>query len=213
MTATASQRAIIADAHPLALDAVERVVTQLGIEVSGRTTNVESVGELVADHDPDLLVLGVEFVDEAVQQLLRAAHQSRPELKVVLISDEDPSNAHAAFAAGVDAYCTRAASEDDLAVAVRQSFERSIHLPPIGIRADELQLTQRETQVLRLVAQARPNAEIARALWVTPQTVKFHLSNIYRKLGVDNRIEARRWAQHHRLVDVNSDPPAADRPA
>jgi DNA-binding NarL/FixJ family response regulator len=213
MNATAIQRAIIADAHPLALDAVERVVKHLGIEVSGRTTNVESVVELVADHGPDLLVLGVELVDEEVQQLLRVALQSRPALRVVLISDEDPSNARAAFTAGVDVYCTRAASEDDLAVAVRQSFERSIHLPPIGIRADELQLTQREAQVLRLVAEGLPNAEIARTLWVTPQTVKFHLSNIYRKLGVHNRIDARRWAQQHRLVDVDSHPPTADRKA
>jgi DNA-binding CsgD family transcriptional regulator len=81
----------------------------------------------------------------------------------------------------------------------------------MGIRADELQLTQREAQILQLVAQARPNAEIARTLWVTPQTVKFHLSNIYRKLGVENRIEARRWAQQHRLVDLNSDPPPVER--
>jgi DNA-binding NarL/FixJ family response regulator len=213
MAGIVPQRAIIADAHPLALDAIERVVTQSGIEVSGRTTNVERIVDLVDDHDPDLLVLGVELVDDEVQQLLQVAHESRPELRVVLISDEDPRNAHAALNAGVDAYCTRSATEDDLAAAVRQSFERSIHLPPIEIRADSLHLTRREAQVIRLLAEGRPNAEIARTLWITPQTVKFHLSNIYRKLGVANRIEASRWVQRHPRVDLNSHPPAADRRA
>ncbi len=193
MVGTAAHTAIVADAHPLALDGVERVLTHLGIEVSGRTTTVGRIVDLVDEQDPDLLVLGLGVVDEEVQRLLRVVHGSRPRLRVVLISGKDPGNARAAFAAGVDAYCTRAASADDLAGAVRQSFERSLYLPPIEGRADAL--TRREAQVLQLLAEGRTNAEIARTLWVTPETVKFHLSNAYRKLGVANRTEASRWAR------------------
>jgi DNA-binding CsgD family transcriptional regulator len=54
---------------------------------------------------------------------------------------------------------------------------------------------------LRLVAEGHSNAQLARMLWVTEQTVKFHLSNIYRKLDVANRTEASRWAQIHGLLD------------
>jgi DNA-binding NarL/FixJ family response regulator len=211
MEATPARTAVVADAHPLALETVERVITQLGIEVAGRTTKVERVRDLVDDHNPDLLILGVESVDDEVQQLLGAVQESCPHLRVVLVSEANPRSAHAAFSAGVDAYCTRAASEGDLAAAVRQSFARSIHLPPVGIRADAFHLTRREVQVLQLLAEGRSNAEIARALWITPQTVKFHLSNIYRKLGVANRTEASRRALHYRLVDVSPNPLPADR--
>ena len=55
-------------------------------------------------------------------------------------------------------------------------------------------MTRRELEILKLVAEGQPNATVARKLWVTEQTVKFHLSNIYRKLGVANRTEAGRWA-------------------
>jgi DNA-binding CsgD family transcriptional regulator len=66
-------------------------------------------------------------------------------------------------------------------------------------------LTRRELEILRLVAEGHSNAGLAKMLWVTEQTVKFHLSNIYRKLNVANRTEASRWAQ---LNGILSDGPA-----
>ena len=62
-------------------------------------------------------------------------------------------------------------------------------------------LTRRELEILQLVAEGDSNAQLAKMLWITEQTVKFHLSNIYRKLGVSNRTEAARWAQLHGLLD------------
>jgi DNA-binding CsgD family transcriptional regulator len=62
-------------------------------------------------------------------------------------------------------------------------------------------LTRRELEILRLVAEGHSNAELARTLWVTEQTIKFHLSNIYRKLEVANRTEASRWAQLHGVLE------------
>jgi DNA-binding CsgD family transcriptional regulator len=62
------------------------------------------------------------------------------------------------------------------------------------------ELTRRELEILRLVAEGHSNSQMARMLWVTEQTVKFHLSNIYRKLEVANRTEASRWAQVHGLL-------------
>jgi DNA-binding CsgD family transcriptional regulator len=66
---------------------------------------------------------------------------------------------------------------------------------------DDAGLTRRELEILKLVAEGDSNAQLAKMLWVTEQTVKFHLSNIYRKLGVSNRTEASRWAQLHGLLD------------
>ena len=62
------------------------------------------------------------------------------------------------------------------------------------------QLTPRELEILRLVAEGHSNSQLAQLLWVTEQTVKFHLSNIYRKLNVANRTEASRWAQLNGLL-------------
>ena len=61
-------------------------------------------------------------------------------------------------------------------------------------------LTKREVEILQLVAEGHSNSQLAKMLWVTEQTVKFHLSNIYRKLEVSNRTEASRWAQLHGLL-------------
>jgi DNA-binding CsgD family transcriptional regulator len=61
-------------------------------------------------------------------------------------------------------------------------------------------LTRRELEILQLVGEGRSNAQVGRMLWVTEQTVKFHLSNIYRKLDVSNRTEASRWAQVRNLL-------------
>jgi DNA-binding NarL/FixJ family response regulator len=110
------------------------------------------------------------------------------------------------------AFVVKKAHPDDLAVAVRQAYEHSIFLPgwtsetepAFADRPDHPDLTRRELEILRLVAEGHSNADVAKMLWVTEQTVKFHLSNIYRKLAVGNRTEASRWAQVHGLLSAKS---------
>jgi DNA-binding NarL/FixJ family response regulator len=102
---------------------------------------------------------------------------------------------------------------EDLAAAIRQSFDHCIYFADGrgSVRDDDLPardvgaptaagLTKREVEILRLAAEGYSNSELARMLWVTEQTVKFHLSNVYRKLNVANRTEASRWAQLHGLL-------------
>jgi DNA-binding NarL/FixJ family response regulator len=206
----ATGRAIIADVHPLSLDSLERVVSGLGIEISASTTQLDEVADLVEEDDPDLLLLGLESVD-ASAELLRAVRRTHPEVKLIVLSDDDVRGAQKAFAAGVDAYCSRSTSAEDLAAAIRQSFHQSIYLrhalgrPAAAAEAlmDQPYLTRREAQILRLLSQGTSNPDIARALWVSAPTVKFHLSNIYRKLNVSNRTEASRWAERHGFADVS----------
>jgi DNA-binding CsgD family transcriptional regulator len=71
-----------------------------------------------------------------------------------------------------------------------------------------LGLTPREIEILRLASEGHSNAQLAKHLWVTEQTIKFHLSNIYRKLDVANRTEASRWAHSHGLLPAVSEPAA-----
>lgn len=209
MELAAARTAVLADTHPLSLDALGRVVRDLGISVSAREARIDRVADLVEEHHPDLLILGIDAVNSEMQRLLRAVQRIDPKMRVVVIADENPPRAHAAFAAGAHAYCYRTASAEDLAAAIRQAFERSIQLPPVladsptsrtAARAESRRLTGREVEILRLVAEGRTNKEIAGTLWVTLNTVKFHLSNIYEKLNVTNRAQATRWAARRGLL-------------
>ena len=161
---------------------------------------------------PDLVVLDLDSTSanqgEASLTCLRDVVHNVPDVKVIVFGDvADQVEIEAAFAAGAVAYVAKNASRDDIASVIRQVFAPSVHFPVLGGGTDTLEpgvacppLTDRETEVLSLIAEGRTNAEVAKALFVTEQTVKFHLSNIYAKLNVANRTQAGRWAHLRGLV-------------
>ena len=102
-----------------------------------------------------------------------------------------------------------------IATAIRQAFEPSLFLArpqerPAPPTDNDLlrKLTRRELEILQLVSGGRSNRQVAEILWVADQTVKFHLANIYRKLGVRSRFEAARWARESGILDVVVEPDA-----
>jgi DNA-binding NarL/FixJ family response regulator len=149
---------------------------------------------------------------------LREALARVPELKVIALSgSDDEQRVEAAFAAGAAAYVLKRAQPEDLAAAFRQVFTPSLYLAtrrgpahvPLESDPDDSGLTRRELEILRLVAEGGTNGDVARRLWVTEPTVKFHLANIFRKLNVTNRTQASRWAHAHGLLEME---PGADHP-
>ena len=130
---------------------------------------------VVAEHDADL-------VAEAAQQgalVCLCAESLLPQLQALLAepSDRDSAPSYVGIAAGNGAPANGAPEER-----------------PAALEPEPSPLTKRELEILRSVAEGHTNARIGRELWVTEQTVKFHLSKIYRKLGVANRTEASRYA-------------------
>jgi DNA-binding NarL/FixJ family response regulator len=208
--------AVLLDPYPLWLDAVEQVLARNNVEVVGRTTDPARAVALVEELRPSVLVAEPGSDNVA---MIREACERAPGLKaIVLSSASDPSHIDAAFAAGAVAYVLKTAHQDDIRVAIRQAFEHSVFVPtptlngtaaaasparPVETDAVAA-LTKREVEILRLVAEGHSNSQLARILWVTEQTVKFHLSNIYRKLDVANRTEASRWAQLNGLLDSSA---------
>ncbi len=199
--------AVLVDTHPPRLDTLERVLADAGIATVARLASAESALECLPLLSPDLLVTGLEPGDGDVDgvELVRRARAALPDLKTVILSmHAEDEHIRAAFRAGADAYVLKTAHPDDLSLAVRQAFEHSVYLA-YGARASVVDnspgLTRRELEILQLVAEGHSNASVAKMLWVTEQTVKFHLSNIYRKLGVANRTEASRWAQLQGLLN------------
>jgi DNA-binding NarL/FixJ family response regulator len=197
--------AIILYHERLNLEAVEQVLTRLDIRVAGKATTPKRALALVVECRPDLLVADIEIGDSDSEGIacLRQARQHVPHLKTITLSaSEDPDRITAAFLAGASAYVHKRSHPDDLVAAIRQLFERSIFFAgDRGWTTDDRhgrpRLTRRELEILRLVAEGKSNADAARTLWITEQTVKFHLSNIYRKLGVPNRTAAAHWAHAH----------------
>jgi DNA-binding NarL/FixJ family response regulator len=206
--------AIVLDEHPLWLDALGQLLERAGVKVVGATTSANEALELLESEQPDMLVAELEFSDDDADGIttIRRACEGRPELRVVVLSAHDDSQSvDSAFAAGASVYCVKTTAPDDLASAIRQAFHHSIYFAggrarrvsdsperPLSEIAPEL--TRREIEILRLVAEGHSNSHLAEMLWVTEQTIKFHLSNIYRKLDVANRTEAGRWAQVHGLL-------------
>jgi DNA-binding NarL/FixJ family response regulator len=206
-----TRTAVLLDRQPMWLQAVETVLERANVRVVGKAADVETALALVRENKPHLLVADASLDAGGGFQYVQAARTEAPGIKcIVLSSDDDPQKIEAALAAGAVAYVLKTAHSDDLASAVRQAFEQSIYLAYSAGRgavrstpssAAVSELTNRERQILLLAAEGHSNAQLARMLWVTEQTVKFHLSNVYRKINVSNRTEAARWAQVHGLLE------------
>ena len=211
MTFLDDRTAVIADPHPLWLDAVEQVLDGIGIRTVGKTTSPAEALGLVRQLEPDILIAELASSDGQLGglALLEQAREQEGLRSIVLSLHHEPRHIDAALAAGAVAYVIKTAHPDDLASAIRQAFDHSIYLSNSSVMTRSGRepveeegpgLTRRELEILRLVAEGHSNAQLARMLWVTEQTVKFHLSNVYRKLGVSNRTEASRWAQLNGLL-------------
>jgi DNA-binding NarL/FixJ family response regulator len=207
---------ILVSHYPLWLDALGSVLLALQIDVIGQTALPARALELLHQHEADVLVVDLDAPtgESGGVDLVGAALALRSELKVIGIGRRDDTDTiDAVLGAGAAAYVVKTASAEELRSAVRQAFSESIYLPsgvpaaeprpahPASAAGEEVDiLTRREIEILRLAAEGHSNTELARRLWVTEQTVKFHLSNIYRKLDVANRTEAARWAAAHGLL-------------
>lgn len=205
--------AVVLDPHPLWLDALEVVLARVGATVVAKTTSAREALVAIERHRPQLLTLELDGQpgEPTGLDVLRRAKEVVPSLRAIVLSaHHDTDHIDAALAAGAAAYVVKTAHPDDVASAVRQAFDHSVYLagtpspPPRSATAPPGGLTRRELEILRLVAEGHSNAQLARMLWVTEQTVKFHLSNVYRKLEVSNRTEASRWAQVNGLLTESS---------
>ena len=182
------------------------------MEVVGEAPNgeaaVEEVGRLAQAGEPpdvvmmDLLMPGMDGI--TATGLIRERH---PQVEVVaLTSFVAQDKVHAALAAGASGYVLKDADADEVASAIRAAHRGEVHLAPAAAR--ELTkalrlpvsdphaepLTDRERQVLALVAEGASNVEIGRALFISERTARTHVSNILMKIGVRSRTQAALWA-------------------
>jgi DNA-binding NarL/FixJ family response regulator len=163
----------------------------------------------VTESHPDVVVIDETQDSSVAIARIREARNAAPEAKLLLLSmSMDPAWLAEASAAGIDAAIAKSAQLASVGMLVREvaagnvyhAFAAAPAQPEASGAADVL--TARELEILRLVAAGLSNNRIAAQLWVAEQTVKFHLSNIYRKLGLANRTEASHYAHTHGLLQL-----------
>ena len=173
--------------------------------------------------EPDGILLDdMKHSDRALQLLGEIRAQDDDVALLVLTLDLGPDWLSRAFNAGATAAISKSTQPLALATLVRETIDGHIvHRPPpvapAGVTSrpgavGDVPLTTRELEILQLVASGSTNGVIARRLWVTEQTIRFHLRNVYRKLGVANRTEASHFAHLRGLVDPASSPARTERP-
>jgi DNA-binding NarL/FixJ family response regulator len=206
---------LLAGGQPLWLEAVQTVVEGAGFAVCGAAANANEALAMVSELKPDLVIADVDEGELDTGFVRSIAEENATTRVVGLTLNADTGHIASMLGAGATAVVLKTAQPADLAAAISQSFSSSVFFAA-AIRPEEVsqvrlarddsteRLTRREIEILRLVAEGHSNSQLAHMLWVTEQTVKFHLSNVYRKLHVANRTEASRWAQLHGLLNIET---------
>jgi DNA-binding NarL/FixJ family response regulator len=208
-------KVFLVDDHQFFLSGVR---SELGdsFEIVGESQTVAEAVEEIRRAGPDVVLLDVHMPDGGGRAVLERVASERPETRFLALSVSDAAeDVIAIVRAGARGYVTKTISPEDLASAIRRVHEGDAVFSPrlagfvldafsgsITEEADpELdQLTQREREVLRLIARGYAYKEIAKELFISVKTVETHVSAVLRKLQLSNRHEIARWASDRRLI-------------
>jgi DNA-binding NarL/FixJ family response regulator len=208
--AAAPLKVLIADDHPLVIAGVRRALERSeAIEIVGEARSGAEVMQLIERRRPRLVLLDLRMPEGCGFERIKRIREQWPEVKVVVFSaDGDRRSIDAALSAGAGAYILKTVNLADIESVLRQTACGQVfHAvarahgqsdPSHGPQGPAL--TDRERTILDAVAGGLTTAAISKDLWVSEHTVKFHLTNIYRKLGVPNRAGAVRYALENGVV-------------
>jgi DNA-binding NarL/FixJ family response regulator len=203
-------KVLIADDHPLLIAGIRRALElSENIEVVGEAHSGPEVMSLIERRRPDLVLLDLRMPGVSGTDCIERIRATWPEVKTVVLSAcADRDSIDSALNAGASAYVVKSVNPADIASVIRQAATGSVFHATSRPRSSGPQpyepvaplLTDRERVILEGVAAGLTTAAISKDLWVSEHTVKFHLTNIYRKLGVPNRAGAIRYALENGLV-------------
>jgi DNA-binding NarL/FixJ family response regulator len=178
-----------------------------GLKLLGKVDGRSNVRGPVGEAQPEIVLVDeMQNPDDALERI-RECREAAPSAVIFMLTMRmDDRSVAEAIEAGVDACISKSTHLPVLGTLIREIVSRNIvcALPPAladgSLTGDNSDLTAREREILALVADGLTNARIGKELWVTEQTVKFHLSNVYRKLEVSNRTEASRYAHMNGML-------------
>jgi DNA-binding NarL/FixJ family response regulator len=195
--ATARIRVLVADDHPIVRAGLATVVSQqLGLELVGEAADGVEAVAIVRERRPDVVLMDLRMPRMDGVTAIRQIKAEFPEVRVLALTTyEGDVDIYRALEAGARGYLTKDMLLTEVLSAIRAVHRGERVIPtPVAARLAEftprVDLTERETEVVRLVARGLSNREIAGVIGRSDETVKLHLKNIFSKLGVADRTEA-----------------------
>jgi len=217
-----SIRVVIVDDHALFRRGLDLVLSEEpGIDIVGEAEDGVQAIARADELEPDVMLMDVRMPKASGIEAARAVRASHPDVKVIMltVSDEE-SDLYESVKAGANGYLLKEVAIEEVADAIRAVAQGHSLISPsmaskllgefnaLARRADERhlspapRLTERELEVLRLVAQGQSNREIAKSLFIAENTVKNHVRNILEKLHLHSRMEAVVYAMREKLLEV-----------
>jgi two-component system response regulator NreC len=210
-----STRVLIVDDHAVVRSGLKLVLeAEDGIEPVGEAGTARDAVFEARSTKPDVILLDVVMPDQSGLEIIPTLLQEHPEVRILVLSmQDDPRYVREAFAAGARGYVLKEAADNEVVAAVREvaSGGRYVH-PELGARlvaaeseerrrANEDPLSERESEVLRLLALGHTNQEIAKQLFISVRTAETHRAHIMQKLRLSSRAELVRYALERGLMD------------
>lgn len=203
---------VLADDHTVVRRALRVLLEEEpGFEVVAEADDADAAVRYLRGHKPDVLILDLNMPGRPSLEAIPDMKEASPETKIVVLTmQKEPAFARQALQLGVLGYVLKEAADDELVQAVRSAANGETYLQPaLGAKlAAEPEknaasdLSERETDVLRLIALGHTNAEIAEQLYISVRTVETHRAHIQQKLGVSSRAELVRSALSRGLVET-----------
>jgi DNA-binding NarL/FixJ family response regulator len=206
---------VVVDDHPIVRDGLVAVLsTQPDFEVVGEASNGPEAIQCVSTIKPDVILLDLEMPDMDGVETLQRLREIDPAVHVIVFTAFDTDERIVkAVQAGAQGYLLKGVPRDEIFNAIRVVHAGGALLQPViaskllrqvsrDAQPEPDPLTERELEVLRLMAQGQMNKEIAAALVISERTVKFHVSAILSKLGAGNRTEAVTLAAQQGLIEL-----------
>jgi DNA-binding NarL/FixJ family response regulator len=203
-------RVAVADDHGLIRDAIRLALEpEADLAIVCEAERGDEVLPRVRESHPDVVLLDIKMPGIEGLEVLRRLRAELPEVKVAILSGiGEPDVAAEALRLGAVAYLGKRIDPASLGPTIRAIMAGTLTAETFGLlgsptsaAAEQAGLSPRETQMLKRLAEGRSNREIARELWLSEHTVKYHLTNVYRKIGVKGRTEAARYAFEHAFAD------------
>ncbi len=215
-TPTAAHRVVIVDDHAMFRSGVKHDIGSR-VQIVGEGEDVPTAVAAVLKAQPDVVLLDVHLPGGGGVEVLKQVHATQPDTKFLALSVSDAAeDVIGVIRAGARGYVTKSISADELVDAIARvaegdavfsprlagfvldAFSGSIDIAEIDEELDRL--SQREREVMRLIARGYAYKEIARELFISIKTVETHVSSVLRKLQLSNRHQLTRWATDRRLV-------------
>ena len=191
-------RLVLCQPYALELEALERLLASSGLSVVARCSCIAEIEPCLRRHDPDVALIDTVLArDGDVGALVQAARRGLEDGRVALLVPEvAPALAREAIALEVDGVLLKSACSDSVVAGLERIADGDTVFPAGWLAAAHRAqapcggLSERQREVLELLGQGLSNAAIARRLFISENTVKFHVAAIYQRLGVSNRVQA-----------------------